>query len=416
MLLAPLVFALAILTINPASAQTYTVIHNFTGGPGGATPYAGVVIDHAGNLYGTTAAGGGGSCSSSEFGTGCGIAFELNPSNGLFTTLWQFTGGLTDSANPTTMLLGPGASLYVSTENGVQCGTIVSLSPPVSPPRSIQENHWIETILYKFQESDGCVPSGNLAMDAAGNLYGATNLGGSQGQGTVFELTPSNGTWSESILHNFSGTSDGGGPVGGVTFDAAGNLNGTTFSGGAFGFGGAVFQLVAASDWHENVLYSFTCGEDGCQPFSGVTFDSAGNLYSSTSGIECQGGAAGNVFQLSSGSWSYSSLYCFPGSFGGGPYRSAPVFDQAGNLYGTTYAAGANGWGSVFKLTPSNGSWTYTSLHDFTGDNDGGYPVGNLVFDANGNLYGTASCGGSMGMCFGSNGQHGKGVVFKITP
>jgi uncharacterized repeat protein (TIGR03803 family) len=281
------------------------------------------------------------------------------------------------------MLLDPGVGLYVSTENGVHCGTIVSLSPPVTPPRSILENHWIETILYKFQESDGCLPVGNLAMDQAGNLYGATNVGGTQGQGTVFELAHSHGGWSESVLHNFSGGFDGGGPLGGVTFDTAGNLYGTTFSGGD-NFG-AVFQLVAASNWSENTLFSFNGGSTGFQPFSSVTFDSSGNLYSSTTGIEeCGGG--GNVFELSSGSWSYSAIYCFVGGYQGGPHMSTLVFDQAGNLYGTTSADGANGWGSVFKLTPSNGSWTYTSLHDFTGGNDGGFPVGNLIFDPNGNL------------------------------
>ncbi len=331
------VFALTVVLPNPASAQTFTVIHSFTGGAGGQAPYAGVVVDRAGNLYGATAGGGGGSCSSGEFGTGCGIAYELK-ANGLFTTLWQFTGGFDDGANPTTMLLGPGASLYVSTENGRVCGTIVSLSPPVTPPRSIQENHWIETILYQFQESDGCVPVGNLAMDQTGNLYGATEEGGSEGQGVVFELAHSDGGWSESVLHSFSGARDGQRPLGGVTFDAAGNLYGTTVNGGAFAFG-AVFQLVAASNWTENVLYSFTCGSDGCQPSSGVTFDSLGNLYGSTPGIECPPSGGGNVFELSSGSWSYSSLYCFMGGFGGGPNQSAVVFDQAGNLYGTTFVS-----------------------------------------------------------------------------
>jgi uncharacterized repeat protein (TIGR03803 family) len=378
-----------------------------------------VVIDRAGDLYGTTAAGGGGSCNGQE-GTGCGIAYELEP-NGLFTTLWQFSGGPADGAGPTTALLGPtGERLYVITAGGGNscdlrnylnvpgCGTIVRLSPPATPPRTVKENQWIETILYKFQFSDGAAPAGNLAMDSAGNLYGATNLGGSAG--TVFKLTSSHGNWSETLLHNF-GPGDGEYPLSGVTFDAAGNLYGTTNSGGAFDFG-AVFQLVAASGWSENILHNFTCGSDGCMPTAGVTLDSSGNLYGSTPGIECAGGGAGNAFELFTGSWSYNSLYCFVGGFGQGPLLSTMVFDQAGNLYGTTYAAGANGWGSVFKLTSSNGTWTYTSLHDFTGGSDGGNPVGNLVFDDNGNLYGTASCGGSTGTCGHQN--DGYGVVFKI--
>ena len=425
MLLPALFLALTLLTTNPAAAQTYTVIHNFTGGAGGQSPYAGMVVDRAGNLYGTTAAGGGGSCSN-FLGTGCGIAFELNPSSELFTGLWQFTG-VPDGAGPTTVLLGPGNALYVSTAGGGNissgcgtnylqipgCGTIVRLSPPAAPPRSIQEDHWIETFLHRFEgyPGDGDSPIGNLAMDQGGNLYGATNIGGSEGQGTVFELAHSNGSWSESVLHNFSGTLDGGITDGGVTFDAAGNLYGTANDGGAFDFG-AVFQLVAASNWSENTLFSFNGGSDGLQPVSGVTFDSSGNLYGSTIGAEC-GGGGGTVFELSSGSWFYNTIYCFSGGFGGGPNLSTLLLDLAGNLYGTTFADGANGWGSVFKLTPSNGTWTYTSLHDFTGGADGGYPVGNLIFDAHGNLYGTASCGGSTGSCGHQNG--GYGVVFKIS-
>jgi len=212
--------------------------------------------------------------------------------------------------------------------------------------------------------------------------------------------------------NSFSGYLDGGLPFGGVTFGPDGNLYGTTIDGGADGFG-AVFQLVGASNWSVNTLYSFGCGSDGCQPFSGVTFDTSGNLYSSTSGIECVTGSAGNAFKLSSGNWSYSSLYCFAGSFEGGPNQSALLFDKAGNLYGTTYAAGAYGWGSVFTLTQSNGTWTYTALHDFAGGSDGGYPVGNLVFDTKGNLYGTTTCGGSGGSC--GNKDHGYGLVFKIS-
>lgn len=407
---AGIVVVLAAFSSTLASAQTYTVVHSFAGGVEGMHPFAGVVLDRAGNLYGTTVAGGTGACNG-FYGTGCGIVFELNPSSGLFSTLWRFTGS--DGAGPTTVLLGPGNALYVSTTSEGGTGTIISLSPPVTPPRTIHDNHWIETILHRFQgfPSDGALPSGNLVLDAAGNIYGATNEGGSHGQGTVFELVHSNGSWSESILYNFLGGADGAFPLGGVTLGADGNLYGTTSSGGASA-SGAVFQLVSASGWHDNTLYSFTCGSDGCMPMSGVTFDALGNLYSSTSGIECANGGAGNAFELSSGNWSYSSLYCFPGNFEGGPNRSTLVFDQAGDLYGTIYAGGPNSSGSVFRLTFSNGAWSYSSLHDFTHGADGGFPVGNLVFDGNGNLYGTASTGGDLSKC----GGQGCGVVFKITP
>lgn len=409
----------AIVTPRQASAQTYSVIHNFTGGPGGQSPFAGVVADGAGNLYGTTSAGGGGTCN----GSGCGTAFRLNPSTGVFTLLWQFTGG-TDGAGPTTALFVPEIGLYVITAGGGNngcgsnylfapgCGTIVRLSPRATPPRNTRDSHWIESILYKFRgfPNDGSAPAGNLALDNAGNLYGTTNTGGTEGPGTVFQLSHSNGSWRESTLHNFFQGLDGGYPFGGVTLDAAGNLYGTASTGGGSD-SGVVFQLIAASGWRENPLFSFDGGMDGAQPLSGVAVDSFGNLYGSTSGAEC-GNDGGTVFELNSRSWTYSTIYCLGGHYGGGPYFSTLIIDAMGNLYGTTYGDGTNNYGSVFKLTPSNGTWTYISLHDFTGGSDGGYPVGNLLFDFNGNLYGTASLGGDLSTC----GGHGCGVIFKITP
>lgn len=401
-LLAACVFSLEILAPNPASAQpTYTVIHNFSGGEGGLDAQAGLVIDHAGNLYGTTDLGGpANGC--------CGIVFELNPSTRVFTKLWQFTGGSDGAAPQAPLLIGPGGALYGSTAFGGAgncnggCGVVFSLVPPVTPPHDIQENHWIENVLYSFQgsPSDGSDPYGDLATDHLGNIYGTT-LGG----GTVFKLTYSNGSWRESILHRLNW------PTGGVTLDAAGNVYGTTRFGGASG-SGTVYQLLAGSGWAENILYSFPSGN----PYlpGSVTFDSSGNLYGTTANGP---GLAfgGTAFELSAGSWSYNLLYTFSGhSFGCGPSDKL-IFDQAGNLYGTTACDGAYNYGSVFKLTPSNGTWTYTSLHDFTGGSDGGYPIGDLVFDPSGNLYGVTDCGGSTGNCAQQH-NSGYGVVFKVTP
>jgi uncharacterized repeat protein (TIGR03803 family) len=170
----------------------------------------------------------------------------------------------------------------------------------VTPPRSIHENHWIETILYSFHGADGDSPTGNLTMDHSGNLYGSTTSGGN-GLGNVFKLTHSNENWSASVLHNFTGYADGSFPEGGVTLDAAGNVYGTTFIDGPAG--GNVYQLLAGSDWTFNILYSFTEIRTGGNPASGVTFDSAGNLYGSTSmGGD---GDGGTVFELSSGSWAF---------------------------------------------------------------------------------------------------------------
>ena len=181
----------------------------------------------------------------------------------------------------------------------------------------------------------------------------------------------------------------------GVTFDAAGNLYGTLYGGGANGAG--AYQITPSGS--TTVLYSFNGSYDGANPQAGVTFDTVGNLYGATS----TGGAGGGgvVFELSpsNGAWIYTPIYSLSGI--GGPLRSL-VFDSTGNLYGTACRNGANHLGSVFKLTPSNGSWTYSSLHDFTGGSDGEYPIGGPALDENGNLYGTTS-----------QGQNG---VFEITP
>ena len=409
------IVALAILIAGPVSAQNYSVIHNFTGGSGGAAPLAGLVIDHAGNLYGTTFGGGKPSCPN-DYGVGCGTVFQLKSSNGIFTTLFQFAGG-NDAAGPAApLLLAPSGVLYGSTLAGGRgncsffqvpgCGTVFLLRPPATPPRNTQDR-WSDSVLHSFQGSgDGVVPTGTLAMDRSGNLYGAAAGGGSHSQGRVFELIYSNGSWSESVLHDFLG-SDGSGPYGGVTLDAAGNAYGTTQSGGT-GNNGTVFQLLAGSDWAENTLYRFTGGSDGSSPAAGVIFDSSGNLYSAT--VTAGSGGGGTAFELSSGSWAFDLLYSFTGAAFCGPAGNL-TFDQAGNLYGTTSCGGTHSHGLVFKLTPSMDTWIYTSLYDFTGGSDGGSPNGNLVFDSDGNLYGTATCGGSTGTC-----PSGDGVVFKITP
>jgi uncharacterized repeat protein (TIGR03803 family) len=298
-----------------------------------------VVVGREGNLYGTTAAGGGGSCS--VFGAGCGIVFELTPSNGHFKTLWQFTGGTDGAAPYAGLIIGPGGVLYGSTVAGgggscafgslPGCGMVFRLSPPVSPPHSIQGDHWIEDVLYRFRGSDGFSPLGDLVMDHSGSIYGSAFQGGSSGFGVVFKLTPSNGMWDESVLHNFDGSSDGSGPNG-IILDASGNIFGTTQCCGSAG-GGTVYELLAGSGWTENILYSFILdGGLGNNPYSGVTFDSTGNLYSTT--WDGQGGRGGTAFELSSGNRSFHLLYSFSGS--AGPRLSDLVFDPAGNLYGTT--------------------------------------------------------------------------------
>jgi uncharacterized repeat protein (TIGR03803 family) len=223
--------------------------------------------------------------------------------------------------------------------------------------------------------------------------------------GTVYELAPSNGGWTENVLWTFSGGNDGGKPAAGVILDDAGNLYGTTQIGGTNGFG-SVFQLApAGSSWLQDTVYSFQNGSDGANPASGLIFDPSGSLYG-TATSKGQGGG-GTAFKLTpqNGTWAFSVLYAFAGQGGGGPQANMTM-DAAGNLYGTTYKDGAYGSGSAFRLTPSNGGWTYTDLHDFTSGGDGANPVSNTILDADGNLYGTAFAAGN----------YGDGVVFKIIP
>jgi uncharacterized repeat protein (TIGR03803 family) len=260
---------------------------------------------------------------------------------------------------------------------------------------------WKEKVLYRFKGgSDGAVPySGDLVFDRAGHLYGTTLYGGAEGCygvgcGTVFMLTPSDGGWTKNTIHVFVGPPDHGtAPTSGVVFDKGGNLYGTAR--------GVVYQLApSASGWTEKILYD----THACT-FGGLVFDQDGNLYGTTCGDGGPDGG-GTVFRLrpSNGSWTYTLLHQFSGS-GYGPISSLTL-DRAGNLYGTTYRNGAYGAGSVFKLTRSGRSWTYTSLYDFTGGNDGCYPAGSVALDANGNIYGTTEWGG----------MYGGGVVWEIMP
>jgi len=276
----------------------------------------------------------------------------------------------------------------------------------------------METVLYDFMAgSDGSGPTQgtNVIFDRMGNIYGTTVRGGAYGQGTVYKLTRSGGGWVESILHEFGANGDGAQPLHSVIFDTSGNLYGTTSYGGADNYG-VVFQLVpSGSGWTENILASFSPnGSAGGIPYAGLTIDQSGDLYGATS----TGGSPGfgAVFELvpSGSNWTLKVLYSFLVGGSGGSYYCGPygnlVMDAAGNLYGTTYSDGAYEYGSIFKLTPVSGQWTYTSLHDFCSSgwpcSDGALPSGDLTMDANGNFYGTATVGGT----------DTYGVVWKITP
>jgi uncharacterized repeat protein (TIGR03803 family) len=414
--------ALAILSVltpgatQAAQAQSFNVLHNFTGGPDGSAPVAGLTIDPAGNLYGTASAG----------GTGYGTVFRLVYKNSAwtFTPLYSFAGGNDGGQPQARVVFGPDGTLYGTTAagagngcNGEGCGVVFNLKPS---PRACTTAlcPWLEAVLYRFSGGgDGGDPNGDVIFDRTGNLYGTTVLGGPdcyfRGCGVVYQLTLSAASgWTERVLYSFSLGDDGAFPVGGLIADNAGNLYGTTFgySDGIYAPYGTVYELTpSGSGWAEKTLYTFQGGSDGGSPDAGLIADQMGNLYGATTSFGTGGG--GTVFEMmpSGGNWTLVTLYGligFNGSSQPGPYASL-VMDESGSLYGTTRNDGASGNGSVFKLTRQlDGSWTYTSLHDFTGAADGGFPYSNVVFDTNGNLYGTAYRGGA----------YGGGVVWEITP
>jgi len=417
-----LLLALSGFATSSAHAQTFTVIHNFTG-PDGANPPAGLIMDRAGDLYGTTAYGGAFSCISG----GCGTVFKLTHrgSGWVLTQLYAFRGNQDGSHPGARIVFGPDGALYGTTESGASGGgTVFKLQPPASVCPSIS-CPWTKTILYSFELEDqttGFIPTGDLAFDAAGNIYGTNEYGGGSlycngpGCGLVYQLTESGGTWTQNVLHAFTGGSDGASPMSGVIFDQAGNLYGTAFSTGSLRpNAGTVFKLSpSGSSWTETTLYQFHDSGDGGYPGGGLIFDSAGNLYGTT--VSGGSGGGGTVFELlpSADNWSFNLLYSLSGNpMDFGPYGKL-VMDSAGNLYGTTVYGGAHNWGSVFKLTPSNGGWIYTDLYDFANYSDGAFPYDGLVVDANGNIYGTAEAADNGGQGCGVG--LGCGTVWEITP
>ena len=392
----------------PAWAQSFQVIHNFSGAGDGANPQTGFSIDAAGNLYGTTFDG----------GAGYGTVFKLKRSGSgwVLTPLYTFQGG-NDGAYPKgRVIIASDGTLYGTTVDGggngcatLGCGTVYRLRPPASAPRSVLAP-WTEIVLYRFTgTNDGANPSGELTFDAAGNLYGTTENGGANGAGVVYKLTPSDGGWTQSVVYTVQNDGDGEGPRNGVVLDGAGNLYGAFLGGGRYGFG-AIYELSpSGSGWTEQNLYDF--GPQGPEyPWGGVILDAAGTLYGSTNTSATGGGYA---FELTpaGGSWNYTLL---PNLGFGGPEDKLSM-DAAGNLYGTSFQGGDAIAGSVFELTLSNGEWIYTSLHDFCLSrpcSDGQNPISNVVFDRNGNLYGTTLQGGSSSGCNGG----GCGVAWEITP
>jgi uncharacterized repeat protein (TIGR03803 family) len=405
-----------------AAVPKLQVLHSFTGGTDGYEPLANLVADAAGNLYGTTVEGG-----STEYcgGIGCGIVFELvapKSPNGVWkeNVLYRFTGSADGAYPEAGLVLDDQGNLYGTTQIGgifdglcvagqtdLGCGVVFELSPNSG-------GSWAETVIHGFtgQNWDGAYPVANLIFDSSGNLYGTTELsagcpsscGFLDGDGIVFELTP-NGSqnWTETILYQFDTGVDGAVPLAGLTFDQAGNLYGTTSTGGANQLG-TVFEvmppILQGGQWTLSTLYSFTSSGG---PRGGVIFDSSGNLYGTT------GNGDGTVFELSpagNGVWIESILYAFGEGRTAMPYGGL-VSDRSGNLYGTTIGKTC---GCTFRMQNNNGNWNEAELDFFTGQNGPCGPAAGLIFGKGGAVYGTSASGGKC------SSPGGCGTVFGILP
>lgn len=379
LLLLAVVVGLLVVAIQPSQAQTETVLYT----PDGATPFAGLVRNAKGNLYGTTLQGG--------ITSGYGTVFEVTPSR-TEKVLHSFTGGTDGIGRWASLVMGKKSTLYGTTQvGGLGYGTVFAVTSSGK-----------ESIILNFDGLHGAYLYAGLIRDSAGNLYGTTPGGGLSSSGTVFELTASG---TEQVLYNFTGGADGDCPLSMLVRDAAGNLYGTTEWGGAYGYG-TVFKLTASGT--EQVLYSFAGGSDGAYPYAGVVRDSKGNLYGTTT----QGGAYnyGTVFQVSAAG-AEKILHSLGASADGISPEAGLIRDSMGNLYGTTYQGGAYNYGTVFKVTKKG---VEQVLYSFTGGADGRYPFSNLIRDAAGNLYGTTGYGGIQNCAYGDGG--GCGTVFMVTP
>jgi uncharacterized repeat protein (TIGR03803 family) len=375
------------------AAGSETILYSFGSGPiDGANPQAALIMDSAGNLYGTTYGGG---------AMGVGTVFKISAA-GAESVLHSFAGGPTDGANPQAgVIIDSAGNLYGTTTlggaNGL--GTVFKVSAAGT-----------ESVLYSFAGSptDGGYPKAGVIIDSVGNLYGTTSTGGSMqdsgtlSNGIVFKVSA---TGAESVLYSFAGgTIDGRVPDAGLIMDSAGNLYGTTSAGGSVQDFGTVFKISAAG--MESILHSFAfvallgAATDGDAPTAGLIMDSAGNLYGTTTygGKDKQG----TVFMISA-TGTESILYFFTGGkIDGAQPQAGLVIDSAGSLYGTTVVGGANGEGMVFKISTGG---TESVLHFFAGaPTDGNEPVAGLIMDSAGNLYGTTAVGGA----------NDEGTVFKI--
>jgi uncharacterized repeat protein (TIGR03803 family) len=429
---AALIVVALILAPGASAASNYKTLYQFKGGADGSLPYASLIFDPAGNLYGTTANGG---------AYGYGVIFKLSSNlDGKWTesVIYSFAGGADGSHPSATLILAADGNLYGTTRTGGTgsctfqgnsgCGTAFKLTP--NP-----DGTWSETVIYSFSRvPDGFVPSfGGLTSDESGNLYGGTHYGGktstncASGCGTVFRLAPNlDGTWTESVLYRFD-EANGWNPFGSLLLNQASIFGITSNGGGDRGLNcpfypgcGAVFELTANMDgsWTQKVLHRYKgqLNGDGGISYGGLTLGSGGVLYGTT-GWGAPAGVGGLFTETpqTDGSWRYQWSHSFPNGKGPAIPWGTLTTDASGNLYGVTLEGGgshdncvanyAYGCGTVFRLTKTNGRWSQKMLHGFR-NRPGAYPRSGVILDVSGKLYGTTS----------GDGKTSFGSVYQIIP
>ena len=395
--------AVTILAGGARAANTIKVIYSFSGDTDGEYLDTDLVIDKAGNLYGTTVQGG-------AFGSG--TVFQLAPSASgwTHTVLYSFKGGRDGGEPYKGVTLDSQGNLYGTAVTGGKgacdggCGVVFKLTN--------SGGVWTQSVIHHFLGTDGSGPGSPVAFDKAGNIYGMTPTGGADGFGVVYRLRPrADGSWGLRVIHTFTGGNDGSsGSAGRPVFDGAGNLYSVATAGGANG-AGVAFELspTKTGEWTQTILYQFKGQPDAGFPYGGLVFDAAGNLYGTT----YYNGAndLGSVYKLtnSNGVWSESVLYSFQGGADGNNPISTLVLDASGHhLYGTNSEGGGGcGCGTVFKLFLSrDGNVTESVVHRFRGNPDGAFVYNGMVTDGAGNFYGATVHGGSTD----------DGTIYEFTP
>ncbi len=382
-------------------ASTTEVIYSFAGGGDGEYCDTDVAIDATGNLYGTSVLGG-------QFGGG--TVWQLSPVGGgwVHTVLYNFTGGADGGEPYKGVTLDAAGNLYGTAVTGGAgsceggCGVAYKLTK--------SGNTWTQSVIHAFTGgTDGSGPGSRVAVDARGNVYGMTPTGGANGLGVVYEVqSRSNGDWKLRVLHTFTGGSDGSSGSAGKLVLRGGHIFGVATTGGSFG-SGTVFELrpTRSGEWDLKTLYSFQGAPDGVFPYGALLFDAAGNIYGTT----YYGGpdGLGTVYRLSrngGGQWRETVLYSFQPGNDGNSSISNLVADAAGNLYGTT-SEGGLGSGTIFHLMPAqNGTYTESIAHSFQGTPDGAFPYAGMVGDGGGIFYGATVHGGA----------DGDGAIYRFIP